>query len=143
MSRMNGDGEDSPVVPELSCNLNASNRQNVGRQVWESARLQTFSKRLKGNMNRRERTREPRGSPSRETPVAGQSSWATRERTEGSKNFASLKTVGCIWGGEKVQYYQWADRGESFSSKLCTAAREVSDWDEAVVKLKRLIHRRT
>ncbi|OWT42277.1 ATP-dependent DNA helicase PIF1 [Pochonia chlamydosporia 170] len=70
-----------------------------------------------------------------------------RDRTEGRLreghgNLARLRTVRRIWGGDKVQYYQWAHRGEDFCKKLCTAARQVSDWDEAVVKLNRLIHRR-
>jgi hypothetical protein len=87
------------------------------------------------------RTKEPRSSPSRRIPITGQST--TRERLKGPNSLASLKIVRCIWGGDKIQYYQWADKGESFCKKLCTTAREVSDWDEAVVKLNRLIHRRT
>ncbi|EJT68997.1 hypothetical protein GGTG_13394 [Gaeumannomyces tritici R3-111a-1] len=61
---------------------------------------------------------------------------------EGSKAREGLKSVRRIWGEDKVQYYQWANRGVGFCNKLLTAAREVRDWDEAVVKLNRLIHRR-
>jgi len=62
---------------------------------------------------------------------------------EGSKRLAPLKTVGRIWGWDKVQHYQWAHRGEFYSNKLCAAARQVSDWNgEAVVKLNILIRRR-
>ena len=61
---------------------------------------------------------------------------------KGPKGFPSLKTVGRYWGEEKVQHYRWADRGEGYCNKLCSAAREVWDWEEAVVKLNRLIHRR-
>lgn len=65
-----------------------------------------------------------------------------RDQGDESRSVEALKTVSRIWGGDKVHYYQWAYRGEYFCKKLCTAARQVSDWDEAVVKLKRLIHRR-
>jgi hypothetical protein len=58
------------------------------------------------------------------------------------KSLRPLKAVSRYWDEEKVQHYQWADRGESYFNKLCSAAREVWDWEEAVVKLNRLIHRR-
>ncbi|KAM7209987.1 hypothetical protein V8F06_014630, partial [Rhypophila decipiens] len=53
-----------------------------------------------------------------------------------------MRTVGRIWGEDKVQHYRWAERGENYCNKLCAAARKVREWDEAVVKLNRLIHRR-
>ncbi|KAK4205911.1 hypothetical protein QBC37DRAFT_245950, partial [Rhypophila decipiens] len=61
---------------------------------------------------------------------------------DGSSVVASLRTVSRIWGEDKVHYYRWAERGESYCNKLCAAAREVGIWEEAVVKLNRLIHRR-
>ncbi|KAK4206248.1 hypothetical protein QBC37DRAFT_460354, partial [Rhypophila decipiens] len=62
--------------------------------------------------------------------------------SETSRIVVPLRTVSRIWGGDKVQHYRWAERGASYCSKLCAAAREVGDWEEAVVKLNRLIHRR-
>ena len=56
---------------------------------------------------------------------------------------SSVETVRRIWGAEKVEHYGWAEKGAYFCSKLYAAAREVRDWDEAVVKLNRLILRRT
>ncbi|KAM7213488.1 hypothetical protein V8F06_011101, partial [Rhypophila decipiens] len=61
---------------------------------------------------------------------------------DGSRIQASLRTVSRIWGGDKVQHYRWAERGESYCTKLCVAARAVRHWDEAVMKLNKLIHRR-
>ncbi|KAM7209419.1 hypothetical protein V8F06_014874, partial [Rhypophila decipiens] len=61
---------------------------------------------------------------------------------DGSRIQASLRTVSRIWGGDEVQHYRWAERGEWYCSKLCGAARAVRDWDEAVMKLNKLIHRR-
>ncbi|KAK4206365.1 hypothetical protein QBC37DRAFT_300947, partial [Rhypophila decipiens] len=65
-----------------------------------------------------------------------------RDLLNGSRIQVALRTVARLWGGDKVQHYRWAERGESYCKKLCAAAREVRDWDEAVVKLNRLIHRR-
>ncbi|KAM7222745.1 hypothetical protein V8F06_001932 [Rhypophila decipiens] len=53
-----------------------------------------------------------------------------------------MRTVSRIWGGDKVQHYRWAERGEGYCKKLCAAARQAKDWDEVVVKLNRLIYRR-
>ncbi|KAK4206071.1 hypothetical protein QBC37DRAFT_245793, partial [Rhypophila decipiens] len=66
----------------------------------------------------------------------------SRHLLEGSRAVVALKTVSRFWGEDKVQHYRWAERGESYCNKLCTAAREVKGWDEAVVKLNRLIHSR-
>ncbi|KAM7209772.1 hypothetical protein V8F06_014845, partial [Rhypophila decipiens] len=65
-----------------------------------------------------------------------------RDLRDESRIQASLRTVSRIWGGDKVQHYQWAERGGNYCNKLCAAARAVRDWDEAVVKLNRLIYRR-
>ncbi|EJT69169.1 hypothetical protein GGTG_13278 [Gaeumannomyces tritici R3-111a-1] len=54
----------------------------------------------------------------------------------------ALKTVGGIWGGDNVEHYQWADRGGHYCNKVRAAARKVRDWDEAVLNLNRIIHRR-
>jgi hypothetical protein len=70
---------------------------------------------------------------------AVQNSRVMKDQGDESRSVEALKTVSRIWGGDKVQYYQW--REEEFCKKLCTAARQVSDWDEAVVKLNRLIRR--
>ena len=71
-----------------------------------------------------------------------QNSRVMRDQGDEFRSVEALKTVSRIWGGDKVHYYQWAYRGEYFCKILCTAARQVSDWDEAVVRLNRLIHRR-
>jgi hypothetical protein len=56
---------------------------------------------------------------------------------------SSVQKVRRIWGADKVEHYGWAARGEGFCTKLCTAALEIRDWDETVVKLNRIILRRT
>lgn len=78
--------------------------------------------------------------------LAGESATASEGDSEtvlaGGATARSLKTVGRIWGRDKVQHYQWADRGQNFCNKLRVAARKVRDWGEATVKLNRLIHGR-
>lgn len=54
----------------------------------------------------------------------------------------ALKTVKSIWGRDKVEYYQWATRGSHYCNKVRAAALQVRDWDEAVLKLNRIIYRR-
>ncbi|KAM7195032.1 hypothetical protein V8F33_006901, partial [Rhypophila sp. PSN 637] len=65
-----------------------------------------------------------------------------RDLRDGFRIQASLRTVSRNWGGDKVQHYRWAERGKWYCSNLCAADRAVRDWDEAVMKLNRLIHRR-
>ena len=60
----------------------------------------------------------------------------------GPVGLSLVQMVGQIWGAEKVDHYRWAEKAENFRVKLYSAARTVQDWDEAAVKLSRLILRR-
>ncbi len=57
-------------------------------------------------------------------------------------DLASLRTVSGLWGADKVEHYRWKEKGKTFCAKLQSAACAVKGWDEAVVKLNRLILRR-
>lgn len=54
----------------------------------------------------------------------------------------ALTQVSKCWGKEKVQHYEWYFLGEKYCKKLRAAANQVPAWDEAKIKLNRLIVRR-
>jgi hypothetical protein len=54
-----------------------------------------------------------------------------------------LRSVSRSWGQDKIQHYQWAHRGIKFCNSLRAAANEIPDWNEAVIKLNRLLVRRS
>ncbi|KAF2188758.1 hypothetical protein K469DRAFT_503573, partial [Zopfia rhizophila CBS 207.26] len=58
------------------------------------------------------------------------------------QSLAPLTKVSGCWGIEKVQHYEWAYAGEKYCKVLGTAASRIPDWEEALVKLNRLILRR-
>ncbi|KAF2193571.1 hypothetical protein K469DRAFT_497944, partial [Zopfia rhizophila CBS 207.26] len=58
------------------------------------------------------------------------------------QSLAPLTKVSGCWGIEKVQHYEWAYVGEKYCKVLGTAASRIPDWEEASVKLNRLILRR-
>ncbi|KAJ0359430.1 hypothetical protein COL26b_014361 [Colletotrichum chrysophilum] len=55
------------------------------------------------------------------------------------KCLSALMEVSRCWGRDKVQHYHWASRGEKYCKVLCTAARAVPEWTEAVIKLNRVM----
>ncbi len=57
-------------------------------------------------------------------------------------NLTPLREVSRLWGADKVEHYGWDKKGRAFCAALRSAACVVRSWDEAVVKLNRLILRR-
>ncbi|KMP02521.1 hypothetical protein CISG_07824 [Coccidioides immitis RMSCC 3703] len=54
----------------------------------------------------------------------------------------TLKQVSRCWGQEKLQYYGWPSLGVRFCKLLATAANQIASWEEACIKLNRLMLRR-
>lgn len=54
----------------------------------------------------------------------------------------ALKQVSRCWGQEKLQYYGWPSLGVRFCKLLATAANQIASWEEAYIKLNRLMLRR-
>jgi len=50
-----------------------------------------------------------------------------------------LKRVGWLWGQDVIQHYGWVSKEQKFCKALRAGALENRDWDEAVVKLNRLM----
>ncbi|KMU77083.1 hypothetical protein CISG_06121 [Coccidioides immitis RMSCC 3703] len=55
----------------------------------------------------------------------------------------ALKQVSRCWGQDVLQYYGWPSLGERFCKLLATAANQIASWEEACIKLNRLMLRRT
>lgn len=160
---MNRDYLSSLAPPESFVRFDTRNRENVLQarlgirtsadiyQAVQSDFERARAERSRPSADVSKTPRRVRGSSSRNPPVEDQNSGAIGDRCrgaagrqppEGPKSLRPLKTVSRYWGEEKVQHYQWADKGEGYCNKLCSAARAVWDWEEAIVKLNRLILRR-
>lgn len=123
--------EESEAVYELASGEGRSSRVREGQS--DAVSSSGVARNEDGEQYRSDQSQVPKDL--RQVP-------AGRHSREEVRTSACLKTVCRIWGGEKVEYYQWVHRGEHYCNKVRTAALVVMDWDEAVLKLNRLIHRR-
>ena len=60
-----------------------------------------------------------------------------------SQCLSPLKTVANCWGEDVVQHYQWVYKGPKYCKLLCTAARKIRGWKEAVKALNWLMLERS